>query len=53
MPREQTIYVPYEKLREVFEKPGRGVFLSYEEFQKLWKSARATQAPVIDNKAPL
>ena len=23
---EQTIYVPYEKLREVFERDGRGVF---------------------------
>ena len=51
-PREQTIYVPYEKLREVFEKPGRGVFLSYEEFQQLWDAARAARQPVADPKAP-
>ncbi|MCE9552375.1 MAG: hypothetical protein K8T91_03235, partial [Planctomycetes bacterium] len=51
-PREQTIYVPYEKLREVFEKPGRGVFLSYEEFQQLWDAARAARQPAADPKAP-
>ncbi|MCE9545461.1 MAG: hypothetical protein K8T25_08080 [Planctomycetia bacterium] len=50
--REQTIYVPYEKLREVFEKPGRGVFLSYEEFQQLWDAARAARQPAADLKAP-
>ncbi|MHB8863573.1 MAG: hypothetical protein ACYC6N_14320 [Pirellulaceae bacterium] len=43
--REQTIYVPYERLRNVFEKPGRGVFVPYEKFQELWNAARAqTQA---------
>ena len=25
--REQSIYIPYEKLRKVFEQHGRGVFL--------------------------
>ena len=40
--REQSIYVPYKKLREVFEKSGRGVFLPYEEFQALWEKARGT-----------
>lgn len=39
--REQTIYVPYEKLREVFEREGRGVFLPYDKFQELWKAAQA------------
>ena len=24
---EQTVYVPYDKLEEIFEKEGRGVFL--------------------------
>ena len=38
---EQTIYIPYEKLRKVFEKEGRGVFLPYEKFQELWNAARA------------
>lgn len=37
---EQTIYIPYGKLREVFEKEGRGVYLPYEKFQELWKAAR-------------
>ncbi len=37
--REKTIYVPYEKLEEVFEKEGRGIFLPYEEFLKLWASS--------------
>ena len=27
---EQTIYIPYDKLREVFERDGRGVFLPYD-----------------------
>lgn len=40
---EQTIYVPYEKLREVFERDGRGVFLPYDKFQKLWSQARKNQ----------
>ena len=41
---EQTIYVPYDKLSKIFESPSRGVFLPYEEFQKLWQAARATSA---------
>ncbi len=39
--REQTIYIPYERLKNVFEKQGRGVFLPYEKFQELWNAARA------------
>ena len=39
--REQTVYIPYEKLRDVFEQRGRGVFLPYEEFMTLWNAARA------------
>ena len=39
--REQTIYVPYDKLRRVFEREGRGVFLPYEKFQELWRQAQA------------
>ena len=31
--KEQIIYVPYEKLPQVFEKPARGVFLPYDQFQ--------------------
>ena len=44
--REQTIYIPYEKLRKTFEKEGRGVFLPYEKFRELWDAAReATRTP--------
>ncbi|GIW56494.1 MAG: hypothetical protein KatS3mg082_2898 [Nitrospiraceae bacterium] len=38
--REQTIYVPFGKLHEVFERDGRGVFIPYEEYQRLWEGAR-------------
>ncbi len=44
--REQTIYVPYSKLRDVFEKEGRGVFLPYEQFQQLWQAAREAERPL-------
>ena len=50
---EQTIYVPYEKLRETFERDGRGVFLPYDKFQQLWKQARANQPRKPEVKAPL
>ena len=50
---EQTIYVPYEKLRETFERDGRGVFLPYDKFQKLWKQARQNQPKKPSLKAPL
>lgn len=43
--REQTIYIPYNKLRDVFEKEGRGVFIPYEKFQQLWNAAKANAAP--------
>ncbi len=46
---EKTIYIPYDKLKEVFEREGRGVFLPYEQFQKLWNEARAaTKKPNPD-----
>jgi hypothetical protein len=38
---EQTIYVPYDQLQAVFERQGRGVFLPYEQYQKLWQEARS------------
>ncbi len=37
---EHTVYVPYKDLEKVFEKTGRGVFMPYEEFLKLWKKAK-------------
>lgn len=50
--REQTIYIPYSKLREAFEKEGRGVFLPYEQFQELWRQARQSQQPQPDKRPP-
>jgi hypothetical protein len=51
--REQTIYIPYEQLKDVFEREGRGVFLPYEQFQKLWAEAQAAQRKPIDDKPPV
>jgi hypothetical protein len=51
--REQDIYIPYDKLREVFEKAGRGVFLPYEQFEELWKAARAKTAKPPEEKPPV
>jgi len=44
------VYVPYEKLKEIFETEEQGVFLPYEDFQRLWQQARGkpkdiSQAP--------
>jgi hypothetical protein len=38
--REKTVYVPYDKLPAVFEKEGRGIFLPYEEFLRLWAAGQ-------------
>ncbi len=51
--REQEIYIPYEKLRGVFEKHGRGVFLPYEKFDELWKAAQDKTRPAADPRPPM
>jgi len=51
--REQTIYIPYKRLREVFEEQGRGVFLPYEKFQELWRMARAAEQPTPVERPPV
>jgi hypothetical protein len=51
--REQSIYIPYTKLRETFEREGRGVFLPYGEFEKLWRAARDKTAPPPESAPPL
>ncbi|MDR1492667.1 MAG: hypothetical protein LBT05_08090 [Planctomycetaceae bacterium] len=43
--KEQTVYVPYEKLKNAFESEGRGVFLPYAEFRKLWDAAKELEKP--------
>ena len=51
--REQSIYIPYEKLRRVFETEGRGVFLPYERFRELWEAAREKTKPPADEEPPV
>ena len=51
--REQTIYIPYSKLRDIFEKEGRGVFLPYDKFQELWGKARQADTPEPEPKPPV
>ncbi|MCP3902278.1 MAG: hypothetical protein GY715_01470 [Planctomycetes bacterium] len=50
---EQSIYIPYKKLREVFEREGRGVFLPYEEFQALWRAAHERTGPDDADEPPV
>ncbi len=51
--REETVYIPYRKLQQVFEKEGRGVFLPYDKFQALWKAARRKVSEVKPEVAPV
>ncbi len=51
--REQDIYIPYEKLRQVFERHGRGVFLPYEEFEQLWRAAQDKTRPAAGVRPPV
>jgi hypothetical protein len=51
--REQTIYIPYSRLRSIFERDGRGVFIPYNQFQELWKAARSAARTIEDYKPPI
>jgi hypothetical protein len=51
--REQTIYIPFERLKNVFEREGRGVFLPYERFQELWHAARAHTQTLLPPPRPV
>lgn len=42
---EQSIYIPYERIRDKFEATGRGVYLPYEQFEELWKAAQQSTKP--------
>ena len=50
---EQSIYIPYTKLRTIFEREGRGVFLPYEEFQELWRAARDNTHQPAEDRPPV
>ena len=41
------VYVPYKELTDVFEKEQQGVFLPYNEFQKLWRAAQGRPEAVM------
>ncbi|MFH1423245.1 MAG: hypothetical protein ABIH42_11115, partial [Planctomycetota bacterium] len=40
---EHTVYIPYRDIDKVFEQSGRGVFLPYEQFIKLWRQAKEAE----------
>ena len=42
----EKVYVPYEKLKDVFENENQGVFLPYKEFQRIWRAAQAAPSGV-------
>ena len=44
--RPAKVYVPYEKLKGVFESEKQGVFLPYREFRRLWAAAQGAPAGV-------
>ncbi len=46
------VYVPYEKLKDVFEREGNGVFLPYSEFMKLWREAQGKPATIAEAPVP-
>ncbi len=49
---EKTVYVPFEKLEAVFEKEGRGIFLPYEEFLKLWQAGQPKPVDIKPDDPP-
>ena len=51
--KEQTIYIPYKKLREVFEREGRVVFMPYEKFQELWRERLEKTPPPEELRPPV
>ncbi|MDP7287020.1 MAG: hypothetical protein QGH94_03390 [Phycisphaerae bacterium] len=45
----EKIYIPYEKLKDVFESEKQGVFLPYADFQRLWTAARGAPAGAVES----
>jgi hypothetical protein len=48
-PAPEKIYIPYEKLKDVFESEKQGVFLPYADFQRLWSAARGAPAGAVES----
>ena len=38
------VYVPYDELKDVFETEGQGIFLSYNTFIRIWRTAQGRPA---------
>lgn len=51
-PADRVVYIPYERLWQVFEKQGRGVFLPYEDYEKLREAARAKETVPVKEPVP-
>ena len=51
--REQDIYIPYEKLRQVFEKHGRGRVPPLRKVSELWRAAQEKTQPAAAPKPPV
>lgn len=49
---DRVVYIPYERLWQVFEKQGRGVFLPYEDYERLREAARAKEAVPVKEPVP-
>jgi hypothetical protein len=45
------IYVPYEQLKKVLDNEKQGVFLPYDDFNRMWKAAQG--APAAVEAAPM
>ncbi|MDF1666920.1 MAG: hypothetical protein P1V97_34540, partial [Planctomycetota bacterium] len=44
--KRKTVYVPFDKLDEIFEKNDRGIYMSYKEFLELLRNAQKKPATV-------
>ncbi len=49
---EQSIYIPFEKIKDKFEATGRGVYIPYEQFDQLWQLAQKNAKPEVEPQAP-
>jgi len=50
-PAPSKIYVPYEQLKKVLDSEKQGVFLPYDDFNRMWKAAQG--APAAVEAAPM
>ncbi|MDR1923374.1 MAG: hypothetical protein LBQ66_03275 [Planctomycetaceae bacterium] len=53
LPRENIIYVPYDKFNRTFETKTHGVFVPYEDYKKLWEAAKLSNQEPRKTNAPI